>query len=796
MPVAEVHGGSDSVVDGETRSPAPDLFKHDFYNPSRYRPKPQMLAGIVDSETPSPLSPVTPPDRLSPIEELDDNASLRSTKAANPPPFETTQQDDLKKPRSRPKSNEFDLQASTDGSDGDDTNVEKRVELLFSRQHLELIFADKELSIRFGAFLRTYRPESVPVLGYYLETIKALRTLKYAEAVVKGLEQIPGLEFTADAKGVTMTWILEDKASRALDILAQNDLPAFIAYIYVCIVDLALVERVTGKADMDGNDIAIGLAEVFTISGWYSSVDCENDEKDPNNLQDPSRPDNPLVFASEGTRRDGTPFVNLVMVVPLRDQNGKVRYYLGAQLDITELVKGSTGLGSLSKLVVCRCGNLEQTNIDNVKHHSDLMTEFQQLSETFSPQELQTLLKSQQRQRMDDQVNHGFDDLKGDQAKHVRTKSSLSNLDSSIRLEGFGSAPSLGFYQNYLLVRPHPSLRILFASQDLRVPGILQSPLMDQIGGSPRVRDDLYHALEAGQKVTAKVQWLSKSSSDGRGRWIHCTPLISTNGLIGVWMVILVDDDDEPPISRNQSQPEPMPATMEFNDSPEPTPWDSAKVERNQQNESSRSPSTANSSQTAVSDSVKPVYEKVPPIVKEIPEIVPLPFASNKPRGSTAGLSEPRSDAPIATNIYLDHDGLRRSTESFPRSRQQDRSRFGPLPEAQAFPIRPGPRIAGKTYSYTSEHGISSDDGRQSISSRGGDRPTSRDSHITVSQSNIQPPDIKWRRPGDHQEAGAPGRGGRAPIKLPGRPSQDEGQRPLAWKTKKSLSPYGFLFNE
>lgn len=149
-------------------------------------------------------------------------------------------------------------------------SLEARSELLFSRQHLELIFADKELSKRFGTFLRTYRPDSVPILGYYLDTIKALRTLKYAEAVVKNLERIPGLDFTADAKGVAMTWVLEDKADRVLDILTKNDLPAFVAYVYVSIVDVALVERVTGKADMEVNDVAVGLAEVFTISGQWS----------------------------------------------------------------------------------------------------------------------------------------------------------------------------------------------------------------------------------------------------------------------------------------------------------------------------------------------------------------------------------------------------------------------------------------------------------------------------------------------------------------------------------------------
>lgn len=216
------------------------------------------------------MSPLTPPDRLSPIDELDDNASLLSDRATKHPQFETSAHHQPRKLQTRPESTDFDLQADIETGE---VSLETRSELLFSRQHLELIFADKELCTRFGTFLRTYRPDSVPILGYYLDTIKALRTLNYAEAVVKNLERIPGLEFTAESKGVTMTWVLEDKADRALDILAKNDLPPFIAYVYVSIVDVALVERVTGKADIQGNDVAVGLAEVFTISGWCSSPD-------------------------------------------------------------------------------------------------------------------------------------------------------------------------------------------------------------------------------------------------------------------------------------------------------------------------------------------------------------------------------------------------------------------------------------------------------------------------------------------------------------------------------------------
>ncbi|KAI4174756.1 MAG: hypothetical protein LQ343_002127 [Gyalolechia ehrenbergii] len=483
------------------------------------------------------------------------------------------------------------------------------------------------------------------------------------------------------------------------------------------------------------------------------------------------------------------------MVVPLRDQNGKVRYYLGAQLDITELVNTCIGLESLRKLVARQLDPLDQNGHDDIKPCIDQMAEFQQLSETFTTQELQSLLKSQERQQLDDQVNNG---MRSYQAQSARFRNSSVNLDSSIQLQGFGSAPPLGFYQNYLLVRPHPSLRILFASPDLRVPGILQSPLMEQIGGSPRVRNDLYHALESGQKVTAKVQWLSKSFQDGRARWIHCTPLISANGLIGVWMVILVDDDEEALASSMPAQPELLPSKTGPNDTSAPNPWESAKTDRIQNNDIDRSPSTANSSHIAFPDPAKPMFEKMPSAVKEAPETVNLPFASTKLRAPNAGISttDLKSVAQAAADDWNETNPLGQSTDSISGSRHfPNRLGFGQTPEnIQAFIVRPGPRIAGKTYSFDShsEHGISPDDDRNSSGSRVGSRPASQESNITSIRSNIQPPDIRWRKV---ENQGVPIRGGRAPIKLPGR-SMQEVERPPVRKTKKSLSPYGFLFND
>ena len=66
---------------------------------------------------------------------------------------------------------------------------------------------------------------------------------------------------------------------------------------------------------------------------------------------------------------------------------------------------------------------------------------------------------------------------------------------------------------------------------------------MDRIGGSSRVRDELKAALTEGRNVTAKIRWVTRSNREGKDRWIHCTPLMGGNGQIGVWMIVVVDDE-------------------------------------------------------------------------------------------------------------------------------------------------------------------------------------------------------------------------------------------------------------
>ena len=192
----------------------------------------------------------------------------------------------------------FDLVAPPEESHRQAFSLERRSEQLFSRAHLEIIFSNPSTLLRFTAFLSTHRPQSVPILIYYLDALKALKAIKYANAIAEALSPIPGHDFTADLAQPTANIALEEKAASAFDALTQEDLPAFITQMYVQIVSLSISRRITGTLTPHLRDASEGLAEVFCLT-------------------DPSRPDNPIVFASEGTFCCGPTSIDL-LTSPIR----------------------------------------------------------------------------------------------------------------------------------------------------------------------------------------------------------------------------------------------------------------------------------------------------------------------------------------------------------------------------------------------------------------------------------------------------------------------------------------------
>lgn len=57
------------------------------------------------------------------------------------------------------------------------------------------------------------------------------------------------------------------------------------------------------------------------------------------------------ISSSESSRRDGSPFINLCLVAPLYDNKGNVRYFIGCQIDVTNLIEGGKGLESFQMLL-------------------------------------------------------------------------------------------------------------------------------------------------------------------------------------------------------------------------------------------------------------------------------------------------------------------------------------------------------------------------------------------------------------------------------------------------------------
>lgn len=195
-----------------------------------------------------------------------------------------------------------------------------------------------------------------------------------------------------------------------------------------------------------------------------------------------------LTFIS---RRDGSPFINMLMIAPLCDSRGKIRYFIGAQVDVSGLVKDCTDLESLQRLVVEHQDQRQAGNGFSVDKTQERGDEFQELSEMLNMGELETVRKhggrmhrEYQDEDTESQRNTAFHKprLLLEEPSADPTQGYIPGRSHSGKLRGIYQNVSERLWQRtnqslkvlqYLLIRPYPSLRILFASPTLRVPGIL-----------------------------------------------------------------------------------------------------------------------------------------------------------------------------------------------------------------------------------------------------------------------------------------------------------------------------------
>lgn len=165
---------------------------------------------------------------------------------------------------------------------GKQYSLEAQSELLFSQKHLSVIFEDPLLLQRFTNYIYQMRPSSVPLLQYYLDALKALKAIEYANAIVGSLKSVESLSYTSETIDRTLNHALREKANKAFETLANQELAAYVTHTYIQTVSVTIKRRIADTLPPHLREMSEGLAEVFCLT-------------------DPSRPDNPIVFASEGT---------------------------------------------------------------------------------------------------------------------------------------------------------------------------------------------------------------------------------------------------------------------------------------------------------------------------------------------------------------------------------------------------------------------------------------------------------------------------------------------------------------
>lgn len=85
--------------------------------------------------------------------------------------------------------------------------------------------------------------------------------------------------------------------------------------------------------------------------------------------------------------------MNMLMIAPLCDSRGKIRYFIGAQVDVTGLVKDCTDMETLQQLLDKQRAQKLEDGLPDAKRPQEEKDDFQELSEMLNMAELDTVRK-------------------------------------------------------------------------------------------------------------------------------------------------------------------------------------------------------------------------------------------------------------------------------------------------------------------------------------------------------------------------------------------------------------------
>lgn len=190
--------------------------------------------------------------------------------------------------RRHPDATHVDLKDPSDERDPSQpgmkmSSIEYRVQLMFSRNHMQAILDETHALSQFARFLHSQQRSSIHILERYLVIQKALLAIEYSNNVLTKLKPSPDEGPTFSCPPLTENSALKSNMADLLDILATKDLPDYVTSIWIKAVSASIQYRISGLAQNADKDLD-GLAEVFCLT-------------------DPSQEDSPIVLVSEEFHR-------------------------------------------------------------------------------------------------------------------------------------------------------------------------------------------------------------------------------------------------------------------------------------------------------------------------------------------------------------------------------------------------------------------------------------------------------------------------------------------------------------
>ena len=573
---------------------------------------------LEDPKAPAPVAEASRDHLEHPEDSANTSPSspeLETQDLSSPPATEITLEPSQPHAVSMPTSNpeptsesgepDYDLRPSHYRPKPRSTPIETLSELLFSEGYLSTLTTHPGLLARFTSFLSRYKPDASPLVPQFIGTRKILKAIEYANAVAASL---PNTSPTSPVAELSSAF--RDSSKDAFNTLLSEALPAWVTYSIVKTATACLTAEISNRSTPLTKDIVGGLSEVFCIT-------------------DPTQPDNPIIYSSEefyrltkydkeavighncrflqgartmkesvgrlrdairdgkeisetllNYRRDGTPFVNVLMLAPLHDDRGKVRYYLGAQVDATRLVEGGRGIEGFERFLVKRELEMDRGRSRGSDKKKEVLAKLRDLSLTFDLEESAVVQSnsrsnslnrqnrrdgsagSTERPRTGRRMLNNDEDEDGESPDENDEVEQEDKNNQDWKLAGDRPSGTLpGIYQKYLLIRPYPSLRIVFVSQAMRKMAQLQQrPFLSHVAAPAVTLAGLRESLETGTPVTGKVALMPKGGKRegtasgkwgrktddaperlGRPCWISATPLLDSEDKVGVWMVVVVD---------------------------------------------------------------------------------------------------------------------------------------------------------------------------------------------------------------------------------------------------------------